>query len=55
MNEAEILIEKLMNYYDVFTISELGKQIDTSQPSISQWKKNNYVKAIATKCRELGI
>jgi hypothetical protein len=55
MNEAEILVEKLMNYYGVFTISELGKHIDSSQPAISQWKKNNYVKAIATKCRELGI
>lgn len=55
MNEAEILIEKLMNYYGVFTISELGKQIDITQPSISQWKKKNYVKAIATKCKELGI
>ena len=54
-NEAEILIDKLMNYYDVFTISELAQLISTSQPAISQWKKKNYTKAIATKCRELGI
>lgn len=54
-NEAEILIDKLMNYYDVFTISELAQLINTSQPAISQWKKKNYTKAIATKCRELGI
>jgi len=54
-NEAELLIEKLMSYYNVFTISELAKEINTSQPAISQWKKNNYIKAIASKCRELGI
>jgi len=54
-NEAEILIDRMMNRYDVFTISELAQRIDTSQPAISQWKKKNYIKAIASKCRELGI
>lgn len=54
-NEAEILIDRMMNRYDVFTISELAQRINTSQPAISQWKKKNYIKAIASKCRELGI
>lgn len=54
-NEAEILIDRLMSYYSVFTISELAQLISTSQPAISQWKKKNYIKAIASKCRELGI
>ena len=44
-----------MSFYNVFTISELANIIGVSQPSISGWKRNNYVKAIANKCRELGI
>ena len=44
-----------MSYYNVFTISELANRIGVSQPSISGWKRHNYVKAIANKCRELGI
>ena len=55
MYNAEILIQKLMSFYNVFTISELANIIGVSQPSISGWKRNNYVKAIANKCRELGI
>ena len=55
MYNAEFLIQKLMNYYNVFTISELANIIGVSQPSISGWKKHNYVKAIVNKSRELGI
>lgn len=55
MNSAEGLIQKLMNYYQVFTITELADKMGVSQPSISGWKRNNYIKAIANKCRELGI
>lgn len=55
MYNAELLIQKLMSYYNVFTISELANRIGVSQPSISGWKRHNYVKAIANKCRELGI
>ena len=52
---AEFLIQKLMRYYQVFTISELAEKMGVSQPSVSGWKRNNYIKAIANKCRELGI
>ena len=55
INQADILIKKLMVFYNVFTISELSNTIGVSQPSISGWKKHNYVKAIANKCKELGI
>jgi len=55
MYDADILIKKLMVFYNVFTISELSNIIGVSQPSISGWKKHNYVKAIANKCKELGI
>lgn len=55
MYDAEFLIQKLMKYYEVFTISELAEKMGVSQPSISGWKKHNYIKAIANKCRELSI
>ncbi len=55
MLDADILIKKLMVFYNVFTISELSNIMGVSQPSISGWKKHNYVKAIANKCKELGI
>lgn len=55
MHDAEFLIQKLMRFYKVFTISELAHEMGVSQPSISGWKKNNYTKAIGNKCRELGI
>lgn len=54
-NKAEILIDKLMSYYGVFTISELAQQMDIGQPAISKWKINNSIHAIKKKCRELGI
>lgn len=54
-NEASIAIEKLLNYFRVSTISALANKLGISQPSISAWKKNNYISAIQKKCRELGI
>jgi len=54
-NEASIAIEKLLNYFQVSTISALADKLGISQPSISAWKKNNYISAIQKKCRELGI
>ena len=38
MYDADILIKKLMVFYNVFTISELSNIIGVSQPSISGWK-----------------
>jgi len=55
MKEAEYYIDKLLEYYQVSTMSELAQAIGISQPSVSAWKKNNYVSAIKKKCRELGI
>jgi len=55
MNEAEYYIEKLLEYYNVYTLSDLAEKLGMSQPSISAWKKNNYVSAIKKKCRQLGI
>ena len=52
---AQELIERLMSYYNVFSMQELADKIGISQPAISKWKKTNSVLAIKKKCRELGI
>lgn len=52
---AEELITKLLNYYKVYTISELSEKIGIGQPAISKWKINNSIKTIKKKCIELGI
>ncbi|WP_323585418.1 helix-turn-helix transcriptional regulator [Aliarcobacter butzleri] len=53
--DSTILIQKMMDFYTVFTMKELSEKIGISQQAISKWKKNNYIKAIANKCKELGI
>jgi len=52
---ADELINKLLNYYRVHTISELSEKIGIGQPAISKWKINNSIKTIKKKCIELGI
>jgi len=55
VNEASKIINKLMEYYNLHTISELAQAIKIGQPAISKWKNNNSINAIKKKCRELGI
>ena len=55
INHAEILIDKMLDYYSVVTYSELANNINTTQQTISSWKKRNSVSAIKKKCKELGI
>lgn len=52
---AEQLLEKLFDFYNVSSAAELSDKIDTSQKTISNWKIRNAVNAIKKKCRELGI
>ncbi len=52
---ADFYVEKLLNHYNVSTISELAQILDTKQTSISSWRTRNSVNAIKKKCRELGI
>lgn len=52
---AEKLIEKLMSFFNVFSLHELADKLGISQPAISKWKKANSIMAIKKKCRELGI
>ncbi|MFY9073146.1 hypothetical protein [Aliarcobacter butzleri] len=53
--EAEIILEKLMSYFNVINYSELAEKIGIQQQNISKWKSRNSVNAIKKKCRELGI
>ena len=55
INEAEVLIDNLLSYYNVSGASELSDKINTTQQTISNWKKRNSVTALKKKCRELGI
>lgn len=55
LNEAEILIEALKNYYKVETISQLAEALGVSQPTLSAWRKRNSIGSIRAKCQELDI
>ena len=55
INEAEILIDNLLSYYNVSTYSDLALMIGTTQANISSWKIRNSINAIKNKCKELGI
>ena len=55
MYTATMIINKLMEYYNVHTISELAEIIKIGQPAISKWKNNNSINPIKKKCKELGI
>jgi len=53
--DAEELINKLMVYYNIETITELSSKLNVSQPTISKWKKNNSYNTILKKCKKLNI
>lgn len=55
MENAEFLIEKLLNFYKVSNVAELSTKINTSQKTISNWKIRNSINAIKKRCRELDI
>lgn len=52
---AEMAIERLFKYFNVFTVSELAEQIGVKQPIISGWKSRNSINPLKKKCQELGI
>lgn len=52
---AEFLIEKLLNFYNLSSLKELAIKLNIEQSSLSSWKCRNSVNAIKKKCRELGI
>lgn len=42
----EILIGKLLNYYQIKTLNELAIKLDTTQSTISGWKARNAIGAL---------
>ncbi|WP_323669184.1 helix-turn-helix domain-containing protein [Aliarcobacter butzleri] len=55
MENVENILERLYSFYKVAGASELSEKINTTQQTISNWKKRNSINAIKKKCRELGI
>ena len=49
------ILNKMMEYYNVHTISDLSLKIGIGQPAISKWKINNSINTVKKKCIELGI
>lgn len=55
VNEAEKIINDLLDYFGVAKYEELAEKLNTTQAAISQWKKRNSVSAIKRKMRECNI
>ena len=53
--EIKKIVDRLYDYYNIYTIQDLAKKMGISQPAISKWKSRNSVAPIERKCRELGI
>ena len=53
--DVNAAIEKLFDYYNVYTITELAEKIGVQQPVVSGWRSRNSINAVKKKCRELGI
>jgi hypothetical protein len=53
--DSNFFIERMLEYYNVNTLRELGDIIGVNQPVISGWKARNSIFSIKKKCIELGI
>lgn len=53
--ELEDIFDKLFDYFQISSISELAEKLEVSQPTVSKWKARNSLLPIKKKCRELGI
>ena len=54
-NEIDHIIDNLMSYFQVSTISQLSEAMGISQQTVSAWKSRNSITAIKKRCRELQI
>jgi len=52
---ANNIIEKLFDYFEVYTISELAEKLGVKQPILSGWKSRNSINSFKKKCKNLGI
>jgi predicted GTPase len=57
LNKPDVnkIINKLLDYYNIKTITELSSKLNVGQPTISKWKINNSYNAMLKKCKELNI
>ncbi|WP_323585424.1 helix-turn-helix domain-containing protein [Aliarcobacter butzleri] len=51
----EIILQRLLDYFDLDNISQLADKLSVSQPTISKWKSRGSILPIKKICRELGI
>ena len=52
---AIVILEKLKEHYNVKTATEVSLKLGISQPSMSKAIKNDNVKYLLKKIREVGI
>ena len=52
---AEVILDKLFDYFGVAGNIELAEKMNTTRQTITNWKKRNSINPIKKKCRELGI
>lgn len=55
MIDIEIILQNLLDYYDLDTLSQLADKLDVTQPTISKWKSRGSIAPIKKKCKDLGI
>ena len=55
MSDINSILNKLLKFYDLDTLSELSEVLKVSQPTISKWRARNTIIPIKKRCRELGI
>lgn len=53
--DIEIILQRLLDYFDLDNMSQLADKLSVSQPTISKWKSRGSILPIKKKCRELGI
>ncbi|MCT7620492.1 helix-turn-helix domain-containing protein [Aliarcobacter butzleri] len=53
--DIEIILQKLLDYFDLDNMSQLADKLSVSQPTISKWKSRGSILPIKKICRELGI
>ena len=52
---AEDLIDKLSNFFNVRSNIDLADKMNSTPQTITNWKTRNSINGIKKKCRELGI
>ena len=53
--DIEIILQRLLDYFDLDNMSQLADKLSVSQPTISKQKSRGSILPIKKICRELGI